>query len=579
MISSLFVQPDAPLATVFKTMDRATQLKLARGIVLVVDKKDGLLGTITDGDIRRGIARAGHLQLKAEDIMHAKPITFDSSFSATQIIEALPGRLNNSVQHQRKFLSKILLVDTNNMPVRIMEYHELWEQRVATHRHIVVVGLGYVGLTLALALVDEGFYLSGYDVDQEKIRLLQKGQSYIHEIGLPTLLKEHVDKNFIPVTELPADGDVYIISVGTPVARADGQLLPTPQLHYLEAATRQIGTKLERGNLVILRSTVPIGTCREFVIPVLEEESGLQCGLDFHVSFAPERTAEGKAIKELRELPQIIGGYNKDAVEATVAIFRELTSTIVRVESLEAAEMIKLINNSFRDYVFAFANELSIIASKFNINVVEAIKSANKGYPRNPVPLPSPGVGGPCLTKDPYIFAAVAQQKAMHGQLFINSRSTNESMHEFVVSRLEQQLLAIGKSLLQAKILICGLAFKGRPETGDIRNSSSVEIYKLLEQKGADCSGYDPVAPVEDLLTFNIKPKKFLTDGLTGFDAILFLNNHKSFERLNIFKLLREMSDRPILFDGWSQFHPDDILNTRPSVYMNLSVTLSSIQS
>jgi len=508
--------------------------------------------------------------------MNARPITFSSQYSASQIIEELPQKLNDRSSNSRKFLSKILLVDLENRPVRVLEYHELWEQRVATHRHIVVVGLGYVGLTLALALVDEGFYLSGYDVDDKKIAMLNEGHSYIHELGLPTLLKEHVGKNFNPVTDLPASGDVYIISVGTPVVQKAGHNIPTPQLDYLDSAVRQIGEKLERGNLVILRSTVPIGTCREFVIPLLEEVSGLRCGLDFHVSFAPERTAEGKAIKELRELPQIIGGYNKDAVEATVAIFRDLTSTIVRVESLEAAEMIKLINNSFRDYVFAFANELSVLASNYNINIVEAIKAANKGYPRNPVPLPSPGVGGPCLTKDPYIFANVAQKNAMDGQLFITGRSVNESMHGHIVRRLDEQLQKLGKSIDQTSILICGLAFKGHPETGDIRNSSSVEVYKMLEAKGATVYGYDPVALKEDLESFKITERN-INDSLEELDVILFLNNHKSFEKLNVFKILREMNEYPIFFDGWSQFHTDDILNARPSIYMNLSAVSSSI--
>ncbi|MCB0738628.1 MAG: nucleotide sugar dehydrogenase, partial [Bacteroidetes bacterium] len=534
-----------------------------------------LLGTITDGDIRRAIVKKNGIAGTAVDVMNNNPITFLEGQTASEIIEKLPLTIQERNQSSRSFIAKVIIVNSQNVPIRLLDYHELWEQKVATHRHIVVVGLGYVGLTLALALADEGFYLSGYDVDANKIAQLKKGNCYIHEIGLPELLLENVGKTFHPTAELPANGDVYIISVGTPVV-AQGKNIPAPILDYLDASVKEIGKKLDRGNLVVLRSTVPIGTCREFVIPKLEEASGLKCGLDFHVSFAPERTAEGKAIKELRELPQIIGGYNQDAVEATVAVFRELTSTIVRVESLEAAEMIKLVNNSFRDYVFAFANELSVMASKFNIDVVEAIKSANKGYPRNPIPLPSPGVGGPCLTKDPYIFANVAHDKGMDGQVFIKGRYINEFMHPFIVSRLKEQLGFVNKSVQGANVLICGLAFKGYPETGDIRNSSSVEVYNLLKKEGVNIFGYDPVAIKEDLEYFEIKEHN-VVHGFKGFDAVLFLNNHKSFEKLNVYTMLREMNEKPIFFDGWSAFHKDDILNARESVYMNLSATYNSI--
>ena len=140
------------------------------------------------------------------------------------------------------------------------------------------------------------------------------------------------------------------------------------------------------------------------------------------MSFAPERTAEGNALKELRSLPQIIGGIDKDSVDATAAIFRDITPIIVKVESLEAAEMVKLMNNSFRDYVFAFSNHISQIASKYNINVFDVINATNKNYPRNPIPLPSPGVGGPCLTKDPYIFASVTDNIGVESHIFNTSR-------------------------------------------------------------------------------------------------------------------------------------------------------------
>ena len=150
----------------------------------------------------------------------------------------------------------------------------------------------------------------------------------------------------------------------------------------------------------------------------MKKKSGLKCGIDFHFSFAPERTAEGKAIIELKTLPQIIGGINKDSVNATSAIFRDVTSSNIIVDSLESAEMVKLLNNSFRDYIFAFANKVSQIASNFNIDIVKTIRAANEGYIRDPIPLPSPGVGGPCLTKDPHIFASTLNKNSIKDDFF-----------------------------------------------------------------------------------------------------------------------------------------------------------------
>jgi len=260
-------------------------------------------------------------------------------------------------------------------------------------------------LTLAIALAEANYHVTGFDSNKNKIKDLLNLNSYIHEVGLTELLRETLNVSFFPSTTIKENEDVFIISVGTPVDYSSSK--PEPQLNELKKATELIGRKLKFGNLVILRSTVPVGTCRGFVIPILERLSGLKCGRDFHLACAPERTAAGNAINELRELPQIIGGFNKDSVEATVALFREITPTIIRVGSLEAAEMVKLVNNSFRDYVFAYSNYVTRIASGYNVNIYEIIKAANQGYPRDKIPLPSPGVGGPCLTKDPFIFSSI----------------------------------------------------------------------------------------------------------------------------------------------------------------------------
>ncbi|MBX2926539.1 MAG: nucleotide sugar dehydrogenase [Saprospiraceae bacterium] len=574
-IEKLFCSVSTDIVSLYHLFNQAVQYQLPAGIALVVNSENILIGTITDGDIRRAIVQKNTLDLRAGDCMQSNPITFSEHATIGDILEALPGELTARGRKSNRFLSKIVLVDSLRRPVRVLDYHQLIEQRIAKHRNLVVVGLGYVGLTMALVLADEGFQVTGVEIDASRRAVLERGESYIHEIGLPELVKSHINKRFRTSENLPAEGDVYIISVGTPVEQGpDGEKIPV--MKHLEDACRKIASHLKRGNLVILRSTVPMGASRNFVKPLLEKGSGLICGLDFHLSFAPERTAEGKALKELRSLPQIIGGYDPDSTEATAAIFRDVTPVIVRVDSMEAAEMAKLVNNSFRDYIFAFSNQMALIASKYNINVVDVIKAANEGYPRDPVPLPSPGVGGPCLTKDPHILASSGDKLGFTGDIFRKGRQINELMHHHVFNVVWNQLKTIGKNPEEAKILLCGMAFKGHPETGDIRNSSSIEIGMLFLNELKIVYAYDPIARPEEIASEGFIPVD-IPSGFDRIDAVLFLNNHKIFEKINLYDMVRRMNDAPIIFDGWNLFRHENILTVKPCVYLGLSYVKSSL--
>jgi UDP-N-acetyl-D-mannosaminuronic acid dehydrogenase len=574
-IDLLFCKVDTPLMGVMQIINNAARFNLPSGIAIVVDTEGQLLGTITDGDVRRALLGINEKNLLAEQVMNANPIYFPESLSVRDILVELPKQLSYRGRKANRFLGKILIVDNHKRPVRIIEYHELWEQRVASHRHIVIVGLGYVGLTMALIMADAGFMVTGVEADRAKRNLLLEGHSYILEHGLEDLLRKEIGRNFHVQEYLPDDGDVYIISVGTPVQQMDsGQKKPI--LDYLQEAAKVIGQKLRRGNLVVLRSTVPIGTTRTVVKTILENESGLKCGLDFYLSFAPERTAEGKALKELRSLPQIIGGHNSESVEATAAIFRDITPTIVRVNSFEEAEMSKLINNCFRDYIFAFSNYLAKIAFQFNIDIVDVINASNEGYIRDPVPLPSPGVGGPCLTKDPHIFASVVEKLEINPSLFLQGRDENESMHIHVVNQVVYAIRQVGKEFHNIKIFVMGLAFKGYPETGDIRDSSGVEITKLLQSKFPKIVVYDPVATREDIEMAGFDFVN-ISEGFRDADTVLFLNNHRSFEKIDMYNLMWCMKDKPVIYDGWKLFRANDITSIRPSIYMNLSIYKDSL--
>ena len=574
-IKHICCSEDVQLLDILGIFENSNAYHLPGGIALVVNEKGELLGTVSEGDIRRAILSGKTLESKAKEVMNSNPISFTEELSIKEILEKIPEELQKRKRRSSRFLGKVILTNNFRKPIRVLDYHELWEQKVAMHRHLVVVGLGYVGLTMAVVMADAGFLVTGVEVDETRFKMLNAGQSYIHEVGLQDLLKEQIHKNLKVAKDLPSDGDVYIISVGTPVVtNSEGKKVPI--MTFLESACMNIGKNLKRGNLVVLRSTVPIGTCRNFVKSSLEQASGLKCGLDFHLSFAPERTAEGKALKELRTLPQIIGGFNNDSLEATAAIFRDLTPTIVKVDSLEAAEMAKLINNTFRDYIFAYSNQIAKIASHFNIDVFGVISAANEGYVRDPVPLPSPGVGGPCLTKDPHIFASVAEEYNFNAEIFTNGRTINESMHHHVFSQVREKLIELGKELKNTKILVAGLAFKGYPETGDIRNSTSVDIALLFKEAGAEVFAYDAVAIKEEMEEYGLIPVT-VPEGFNNMDVVLFLNNHKSFEKLNVFNMVRSMNETPIIYDGWNLFRPDDIISSRPAVYMGLSLIKTSL--
>lgn len=575
-IRHICIYPGTSLFEVLKVHSDAVKHQLPAGIALVVDENDMLVGTVTDGDVRRAILKIGAIDgVTASDAMTRNPIVFPEMFSFKDILEGLPGELKKRHRRANRFLSKIILVNEAGNPVDVLDYHQLWEQRVASHRHVVVIGLGYVGITLALVLAERGFLVTGVDVNPNVVDGLNRKQSHVHEIGLEELLREQVGRNFSASTDVPADGDVFIIAVGTPVQDSTENQHPSPTMEYLKAATVAVGERLSRGNLVVLRSTVPPGTTREFVMPLLEEISGLRCGPDFHLSFAPERTIEGNAINELYSLPQVIGGINEDSVEATTALFRDVTKNIIKVESLEAAEMVKLINNCYRDLIFAFANELTQIGSAYNLDLVEVIRAANQGYPRDTVPLPSPGVGGPCLTKDPYILMHAARTRGQNAVLSMQGRMVNESMHSFVADSVINELQRCGKNPLECSILVCGLAFKGSPETTDLRGSSSVDIGQTLVPQVGQVYAHDPVVSPEEIEAAGFTPVA-IPESFGTMDAVLFLNNHRSYRQLDVFEMVRSLRSPAIVYDGWHLFRPEDVTSIPGAIYMGLGMTRRS---
>ena len=376
--NSILVSPNTKIKDVLEKINQAPHNHLPPGIALIVNDSNSLLGIVTDGDIRRALLDNHNLDELVDVIMNKSPFTI----TELEYADKNNNYLSNYDNKLKTITQNILIINDRNQVVDILDKSQIIQKSIPS---ISVIGLGYVGLTLAVSLADVGFKVTGIDSNEEIVDKLNQGIPHIHEIGLESLLKFHIGKNLtVQSTSSQSDSDVYILCVQTPIDENN-----EPILEYLNGATQYVADNLSKNNLVIIRSTVPIGTTRTNIIPLLEESSNLNSDKDFYVSSAPERTIAGKALKEIRELPQVIAGFNSTSLQLANNLFNKLTSTIVNVDSLEEAELIKLMDNSFRDLIFAYSNQIALIADNYNIDTSKLIQAANEGYPRNNIPKPS----------------------------------------------------------------------------------------------------------------------------------------------------------------------------------------------
>jgi nucleotide sugar dehydrogenase len=319
--------------------------------------------------------------------------------------------------------------------------------------------------------------------------------------------------------------------------------------NYKNAAT-EIAKKIKKDDLIIQRSTVPVGTARNTLKKILEENSNLKASVDFQLSCAPERTLQGNALKELRELSQIIGGIDERSVKKTSSIFNKITHTIVKVSSLEAAELIKLFDNTYRDITISIANLYGKICQKLNLDAKEVIEAANYGYSRNKILFPGPGVGGGCLVKDPYLLLSSLQQTNL--DLIKKSREINDSMITDTINLIKSSFEKTSKIIKNSKIFVLGFAFKGTPATDDIRFSPTLPIVDFLKKEGAIIYGYDGVVKPEDIKGLGVERISQIYEK-KNYDCIILMNNNQEFRGID-FKKLNEGSKPLLIIDGWYMY-------------------------
>jgi nucleotide sugar dehydrogenase len=567
-IKDLLISPEISIFEAMSVIEVAPHKAGLSGIAVVVDADQRLLGVVTDGDIRSAILRGISLEEKVDKIMTRDPIAVTNHQTSSQdMYAALIDTLKGSTRMLDRGAGKVIIVDEAGRVEDVVSFFNLWQQADIRTKKIAVLGLGFVGLTLAVVLADAGFEVLGIEAREDVAELLQQGKPHFYETGLANQLRSHAGRGLQVRSRLDSqECDVYIISVGTPVDENQ-----QPVMSYVDKACRDIAGVLKPGDTVMLRSTVPVGITRNFCLPLLEKVSGLKGGKDFSLVFAPERTIAGKALKELRTLPQIIGALDAQGAEIAAAIYREITPTIVMTDSLEAAEMVKLVNNAFRDTIFSFANEIALVCERFGLDAVEIISAANEGYPRDPVPLPSPGVGGVCLKKDPYLLKATALSKGLEPWVLGNSRRVNEYMPEHVFNKFLRFCDVHGRKPAETKVFVVGFAFKGWPETSDMRDSSTLDLVERLRQVSAKIWGFDPVVTSDALEAIPGVQSCSLEEGFAGADCIFVMNNHPSYENWDLHALLRSMEQPGLFVDGWRIFRSDDIARVEGIRYSSIS--------
>ena len=552
-----------------RTIESAPAKNAPVGIAIVVSDDDVLEGVVTDGDVREALIEGATLDTVVTEIMTPDPITVRAGTSPSEMMREMIEKVRRSAHIKDTKVRYLIVTDDDGRVVDVLESADLALRADITNWNVGVFGLGFVGLTLGVTLADAGFLVHGIETHSERAERIAAGKPHFHEQGLDPLLNHQLSTGRFRVHDTqPASLDIYIIAVGTPVDNEG-----VPQLEGITKVSENIASQLKKGDLVLLRSTVPVGTTRNLVLPILERGSGLICGEDFYLAFAPERTIEGQALRELRTLPQVVGGYDRRSVELTSQLFGKLSPSVIRVDTLEAAEMAKLINNAFRDLSFAFANEFTLICDRWNLDAVKIIEAANSGYPRNPIPVPSPGVGGFCLTKDPLIFAWAGKSKGYDPLLPANGRLVNQRMVDLVANKVrgffaERELPTKG-----AKVFVIGFAFKGRPDTSDMRHSTTLDLLPVLREAGFDLWGYDPVVDREEIEALDIKMAS-VEDGFRDAAAVLVMNNHRSYSDLDMFSLASSMQRPGLFFDGWHLFLRSEVEQIDGITYEGLSGAL-----
>ncbi len=408
---------------------------------------------------------------------------------------------------------------------------------------IGVIGMGYVGLTLTAAMADKGYEVYGAEIQPEIVDLLSGGKPHIFEPGIAEIFEDLVGKRIFVAPKLTEFVDAAIICVSTPI---DPQT-HAPYLENLAAAAEQIAERCSPDTLVVVRSTVPVGATREVVLPPLAKAWGT-----VRLVMAPERTIQGQALRELVELPQIVGGLDEHSLELGLELFGGLAKQVVAVSTLETAELVKLTNNCHTDVIYAFGNEVARLTERLGLDPLEVIRAANLDYPRPDIAKPG-YVGGGCLSKDPYIMVSGAGRSAHLPALIRAARALNEDLPVHVAGRVVEMMRATGGRTL----FVLGWAYKGWPPTDDMRGTPIAAMMPVLAAAGLHVLGHDPLV-ADDVIRAHGGTPVELWRGFLDSDAVLVITDHPAYRALDVDDLLAGSRVR-VVYDSWRILDGDRI--------------------
>jgi UDP-N-acetyl-D-mannosaminuronic acid dehydrogenase len=352
---------------------------------------------------------------------------------------------------------------------------------------------------------------------------------------------------------------VVVLCVGTPIQTGTRE----PRLDYLRTAVAELAPRIVDDTVFIVRSTVPVGTTRAMVLSPLSERVSSPL-----VAFCPERTIQGQALTELRTLPQVVGGH-AEARRRAAELFRRLTPHVVEVSSLEAAELVKLVNNAHTDLIYGFGNEVALIAGAIGVDADEVIGAANVEYPRPDVS--SPGyVGGSCLEKDPHMLIASARMHGYEPRMVAAARDLNERVPVHVAERVLAELEHRAVDPARATVMVSGIAYKGKPETDDVRGSAAPIVAGVLRPRVRRLLGHDFVVADETIAGFGLEPSG-LVSGCAEANALIVLNNHAGYADLTLPRLMSLLSAPRVLYDLWGVFKSVHTAASHDGVYLRLA--------
>ena len=414
-------------------------------------------------------------------------------------------------------------------------YKQLSKLIFSKKAKICVLGLGYVGLPIAVEFAKKSFFVYGFDLKQSRIESLKKGISYIDDISNKDIkdvlgrLHPTVDPKILQ------EADVIIICVPTPLRKRK-----IPDMSYIIKASRTLSRYLRKGQLVILESTTYPGTTRDIVLPALSKGK-LKEGKDFFLSFSPERIDPGNPVYTFSKIPKVVGGISECSTTLTDKLYSAVIDRVVTVSSAETAEIVKLLENTFRIVNIALINEFAMVCDKFNIDAWEVVEAA-KTKPFGFMPFyPGPGLGGHCIPADPLYLSWKARKLGFKTEMIDLAAKTNLFMPRFVVEKAKRMFGGKKGILKNKRVLILGVTYK--KDIKDLRESPALDVIEILQEEGARVFYSDPYIPYLDIGNINLKSEKITPAGLKKYDIVILTTDHKKLNYRMIAKNAKQVLD------------------------------------